>query len=264
MADYTIERGLGVRERMDLLAAAHGPGTQLLLDQIGVGSGARCVDFGCGGGHVAMELARRVGPSGFVLGLDLDEELLGIARDDAAASGVAHVTFRSASIEAFSETDFDVAYARMVLEHLRDPAAMVAKMVKAVRSGGIVAAEDAHFAGCFTEPPCAGYDKWVQWFKEAVRRQGGDLDLGPRLPALLRAAGLVDIRVHVAQPVYLDGPTKQLLQLSMSKTRAAIVGGGIATADDYDAAHAELCAFTDRGDTLIASPRMVQTWGRRP
>jgi hypothetical protein len=70
--------------------------------------------------------------------------------------------------------------------------------------------------------------------------------------------------VHIAQPAYLDGPTKQLLQLSMSKTRAAVVGAGIATADNYDAAHADLCAFTDRDDTLIASPRMVQAWGRRP
>ena len=264
MTDYTIERGLGVRERMDLLAAAHRPATQLLLDQIGVGPGARCVDFGCGGGHVTMELARRVGPSGFVLGIDLDEELLGTARDDAVASGAAHVTFRTASVEAFSETGFDLAYARMLLEHLRDPAAMVATMVAAVRADGLVVAEDAHFAGCFTEPSCAAYDKWVHWFKEAVRGQGGDLDLGPRLPALLRAAGLVDIGVHVAQPVYLHGPTKQLLQLSMLKTRAAVLGAGIASADDYDTAHAELCAFTDRDDTLIASPRMVQAWGRRP
>jgi 2-polyprenyl-3-methyl-5-hydroxy-6-metoxy-1,4-benzoquinol methylase len=80
MSDYTIERGLGVRERMDLLASVFEPSTLALLDVIGVAPGARCIDFGCGGGHVALELARRVGDGGHVVGVDLDTELLEVAR----------------------------------------------------------------------------------------------------------------------------------------------------------------------------------------
>lgn len=64
MADYTIERGLGVRERMTLLAKVHAPATLTLLDMLGVASGTRCVDLGCGGGDVTIELARRAGVSG--------------------------------------------------------------------------------------------------------------------------------------------------------------------------------------------------------
>jgi ubiquinone/menaquinone biosynthesis C-methylase UbiE len=72
MAEYTIERGVGVADRMNLLAAAHAPATASLLFMVGVAPGAWCVDLGCGGGHVAMELARRAGPSGHVPGIDLD------------------------------------------------------------------------------------------------------------------------------------------------------------------------------------------------
>ena len=62
MTNYTIDRGLGVRDRMDLLAAVFAPSTLALLDAVGIASGASCIDVGCGGGHVAIELGRRVGP----------------------------------------------------------------------------------------------------------------------------------------------------------------------------------------------------------
>jgi hypothetical protein len=45
---YTIEQGLGVRERMNPLAAVAAPTTPALLDSLGVAEGARCIDLGCG------------------------------------------------------------------------------------------------------------------------------------------------------------------------------------------------------------------------
>jgi len=245
-----------------LLARAHEPGTRSLLDIVGVPDGARCVDLGCGGGSVTFELARRAGRAGSAVGLDLDEELLELARQEALEQHVS-VTFRSESIEEFSDTGFDVVFARMLLSHLADPAAMVDRMVDAVRPGGSVVVEDVHFAGCFTEPANDAYDRWVAWFTAAVRKAHGDLDIGPRLPGMLRSAGLCDIGVRVAQPAYLDGPVKQLQQLSMEKVRGAVLSAGLAQADEYDRAHAELKAFTDDSTTIVASPRMIQTWGRR-
>lgn len=262
MSEYTIERGSGVRERMDLLAAAHEPGTFSLLDIVGVPEGARCVDLGCGGGHITFELARRAGSAGSSLGVDPDEELLGLVRKEAAARKL-NVTFRSEAVEEFSGTGFDVAYARMLLSHVGDPGAIVTRMAEAVRLGGVVVVEDVHFAGCFTEPACDAYDRWVAWFKDAVRLSHGDLDVGPRLPGMLRAAGLRDIGLRVVQPARFDGPVKQLQQLSMEKVRAAVLDAGLTSANEYDAAHADLKAFTDDPTTIVASPRMIQTWGRR-
>jgi hypothetical protein len=129
-----------------------------------------------------------------------------------------------------------------------------------VRPNGIVVVEDVHFSGCFAEPECPAYDQWVAWFSETVRRNGGDLDIGPRLPGLLRQAGLELRGVRVAQPVFIDGPLKQLQQMSMDKVRAAVVGSGVTTAHEYDAAHAELKAFTDDPTTLVAAARMIQAW----
>ena len=264
MTDYTIEQGLGVRDRMDLLAAVFAPSTLALLDAVGVPAGARCLDVGCGGGHVAIELGRRVGPAGRVVGIDLDTALLEVARTEAGARGLDHVSFRVGAVEDLAESGFDLACARMLLMHLRDPDSVVRSMVAAVRPSGMVAVEDLNFSGSFTDPPCPAYDRRVGWYRETVRRRGGDADVGPRLPALLSSAGLTDIRVRVVQPAFLDGPYKHLQEVSMAKQKAAVVAAGVASAEDYDATHAELVAFTADPTTLVAAPRMIQAWGRRP
>jgi 2-polyprenyl-3-methyl-5-hydroxy-6-metoxy-1,4-benzoquinol methylase len=264
VSDYTIEQGLGVRERMDLLAAVRGPGTRQLLDALALDAGARCVDVGCGGGHVAVELARRVGPAGSVLGIDLDEALLSVARSNPSELGLDNVTFRVSAAEDLSETGLDFAFSRLVLMHLRDPEHIVRLMADAIRPGGGVALEDANFTGCFAYPPCASFDRWVDWYQETVRPNGGDPDFGLRLPTVLRAAGLTLLGVRVVQDAFVEGPYKQLQQMSMSKQRAAVLAAGVASADEYDAAHAEVQAFASDPTTMIAGPRVIQAWGQRP
>jgi 2-polyprenyl-3-methyl-5-hydroxy-6-metoxy-1,4-benzoquinol methylase len=262
MSDYTIERGLGVRQRMDLLAAVRGPATEQLLDSLSLDAGARCVDVGCGGGHVAIEIARRVGPGGSVLGIDLDEALLGLARSTAIELGLDNITFRVAAAESLNETGLDLVFCRLMLMHLRDPLHMVSLMATAIRSGGVVALEDANFAGCFTYPSCASYDRWVEWYQRTVRQHGGDPELGLRLPTLLRSAGLTLLGVRVVQDAFVDGPFKQLQQMSMSKQRAAVLAAGVASTEEYDSAHAEMQAFSDDSTTMIAGPRVIQAWGQ--
>lgn len=263
MADYTIDRGVGVRDRMDLLAKVRDPATRALFDLVGIPSRARCVDLGCGAGHVAIELARRVGPDGYVLSVDLDAELLEIARERAAREGLQNVEFRVAPVEEFSDEGFDVAFSRLLFMHLSDPQQVARLMVNALQPSGVVVLEDADFSGCFSYPSCAAHARWVGWYQEAVRRNGGDANFGPRLPSVLRSVGLTPLGVRVTQDAFLDGPEKQLQPMSMARQRAAVVAAGVVTADEYDAAHAEMRTFASDPTTLLAGPRIVQSWGRR-
>ena len=71
--EYAIRGGIAGRERLRILARTLYAGTGALFDRLGVGAGLRCLDAGCGGGDVTLELARRVGPRGRVIGVDLDQ-----------------------------------------------------------------------------------------------------------------------------------------------------------------------------------------------
>ena len=82
-ARYAIAGGKEGKQRLDLLSDAMRPSTLELLDSAGLKAGDQCLDAGCGGGHVARDMARIVGPTGHVIGIDFDPHVLEFARADA-------------------------------------------------------------------------------------------------------------------------------------------------------------------------------------
>ena len=73
MERYVLRGGRWGYERLQLLARVRRADTAELLRRAGLRPGLRCLDLGCGGGEVTFELARLAGPSGSVVGIDLDE-----------------------------------------------------------------------------------------------------------------------------------------------------------------------------------------------
>ncbi len=83
---YAMRGGQEGKKRLDLLASVMLPTTMQLLDRVGLIRGMKCLDIGCGGGHVALLMASMVGPEGRVIGTDTDEEILTLARKEAEAA----------------------------------------------------------------------------------------------------------------------------------------------------------------------------------
>src|SRR5205085_4191479 len=105
-----------------------------LLRRTGTGEGMACIDFGCGGGDVTRGLARLVGPTGRVAGVDMDAVKVATARDEAAGQQLVNVEFRQASVYEWQEEGmYDRAYARFLLTHLPDPVTALANMQRALR-----------------------------------------------------------------------------------------------------------------------------------
>ena len=98
-------------------------------------AGSRVVDVGCGGGLLAEGMARR---GARVLGIDLAPEALAVAKLHALESGVA-VEYREIAVETLADSatgQFDLVTCLEMLEHVPDPAAIVASIARLVRPGG--------------------------------------------------------------------------------------------------------------------------------
>src|SRR5471030_3274883 len=102
---YVIRGGLAGRERLRILARVMWPTTKALFERVGVADTARCLDVGCGGGDVTLELAR-LAPNGHVTAIDLDEVKLELARSEPAAAGISNIAYRR---EDLFETPPDAA-----------------------------------------------------------------------------------------------------------------------------------------------------------
>jgi ubiquinone/menaquinone biosynthesis C-methylase UbiE len=108
-----------------------------LFMEAGIGPGMSVLDIGSGAGDVAMLAAELVGPSGRVLGLDLNPAGLAVARERAAAAGLTNVEFIEADARAVPPGQtFDAAVGRIVLMYMADPAGTLRAVARAVNPGG--------------------------------------------------------------------------------------------------------------------------------
>ena len=266
---YIIRGGPEGRERLRLVARVMAPSTTELLDRVGVAPDADCLDVGCGGGDVTLELARRA-HAGRVVGIDLDEAKLAIARTEAREAGADNIEYRCHDLRSpdLGSSEYDVVHARFVLSHLVDPQAAVDSLVRVLRPGGALVVVDIEKAATLCEPQHPSFERYIELYTLAARARGVDPDIGPRLPAILAKAGCRPVRVNIVQPVGrrpmgYDGDVKLTAPVTLESIADAILALDIAKRSELDSLVDDLYGLAADDETLISTPRMMQAWGYR-
>jgi SAM-dependent methyltransferase len=261
---YAIRGGEAGKERLDLLARVLLPSTLQLLNRVGLTKGMKCLDIGCGGGHVAILIAGIVGPEGRVIGSDVDGEILALAQKDSQAAKLTNVEFQQvdACVCAWQE-EFDLIYSRFLLSHLSNPNDCLAAVIKACRPGGTIVIEDTDFDGSFCYPPCAAYERYKELYQKVVQRNGGDPNIGPKLPAIARKAGIQRIQVNVIQPADIRGDAKLMAPVTMLRISDALITEGLSSEAEVQEILDQLNEVAGDCETVMSLPRIFQIWGER-
>jgi SAM-dependent methyltransferase len=102
------------------------------------------LDLGSGGGIDVILSAKRVGPSGIAYGLDMTDEMLALARANAAEAGVANVHFLKGVIEQIPlpADSVDVVISNCVINLSTDKAAVLTEIARVLKPGGRVGVSD--------------------------------------------------------------------------------------------------------------------------
>jgi SAM-dependent methyltransferase len=134
-------------ERVALVRAYHqmesrltAPVSERMLELARLAPGMRVLDVASGMGEPSLRAARRVGPSGFVLGTDLVDGMLEVARETALAQGLSNIEFRAADAETLElpEHSFDAATVRWGLMYMPRPERALERMWRALRPSGLL------------------------------------------------------------------------------------------------------------------------------
>jgi SAM-dependent methyltransferase len=106
--------------------------------------GETVLDLGSGGGIDVLLSARRVGPTGRVYGLDMTQEMLALARDNAAKAGATNVEFLHGTMEAIPLPDhaLDVVISNCVINLSVDKPAVFAEAHRVLKAGGRIGVSD--------------------------------------------------------------------------------------------------------------------------
>jgi arsenite methyltransferase len=106
--------------------------------------GERVLDLGSGGGIDVLLTAKRVGPTGYAYGVDMTEEMLELARANAARAGATNVEFIQGTIEdvPLPDASVDVVISNCVINLAGDKRAAIAEAARVLRPGGRFAVSD--------------------------------------------------------------------------------------------------------------------------
>jgi SAM-dependent methyltransferase len=232
------------------------------LGELNLGGGERVLDVGSGLGQLTRAMARAAGPNARIVGVERSGEQIAEARRRAALDGEEHlVEFRQGDAYNFPLRDdewatFDVAHTRFLLEHVKDPLAVVRLMVKSVRPRGRVILEDDDHEIMRLWPEPDGFARLWRAYIETYERLGNDANVGRRLVALLHEAGAAPVRNtwvffgSCAGERHFAGYVENLIGV-VAGAREQVVGAGLLGADEFDGAINSLREWGRRADAAI-------------
>jgi SAM-dependent methyltransferase len=217
-------------------------------------AGQVVADFGCGPGHTAVELARRVGASGHVHALDVNAEFIKRTRARAEAAALAdRITAHLLTTERLPLADaaLDRIIARNTIIYVRDPAGTFEEFRRVLKPGGIAHAIESDWSLTAVEPLAAEWRALVAAASWAWRRP----EIGRQLYGIACRAGFAHVAIQV-----LTKPDTEGRLLGMIETVAGYAReSGAVDPPRVDAMLATLRRSLSEGSYLAVAPQFLVT-----
>src|SRR5579875_3494765 len=181
--------------------------------------GEKVLDLGSGGGIDVLLSAKRVGPQGFVYGLDMTDAMLELAERNRAEAGVENVRFLKGVIEAIPlpANEVDVVISNCVINLSADKAQVLREAYRVLAPGGRFAVSDIVVQGNLPPALRRDMESWAGCIAGALEET--------TYRSLLQAAGFVDIDIEVTRRYSLEeiaasGASASIAALAPEERRA--------------------------------------------
>lgn len=166
-----------------------------LLENAGVTTGMRVLDVGCATGEVTQIVAKIVGETGEVIGVDMNQNLLDIAENNNHAP---HVQFINADLYQLPESlgQFDVIVGRRILMYLPDVPQILTMLKSRLNPKGIMCFQESDaINGGVGGESLPEHQRAIQRVWSTIQHEGGDMHIGQKLYDLFLQAGITDVYV---------------------------------------------------------------------
>ena len=266
--EYALGRTPEEYERLRAQSRVWEAATARLFDQVGLGPGARCLDAGCGPGETMRLMAQRVGPEGWVMGVDVDAPLGAQALSSLHAAGHHQCAFESGDLEGADRIaggPFDVVFARLLLFHVHDRVGVLRRLWSSVAPGGHLVVQDYDLRTLGVLPELGTVDEFNRIVRGAFAGAGCDIHIGHRLPVLFAEAGIGEPDgTDVAGRVEPLATTAPMFAAVYRSVLPGALAQGLTTEERSDRWFEELARDArEAGGHAAFWPLMVGAWKRK-
>ncbi len=256
MSDYILPHKLeGERDRLALMSELLDPLHRAYLERLGLQPGWRCLEVGCGNASMSRWMAECVGPGGNVVAADIDLFHL----EDIHAP---NLEIRKLNIlsDALEEGTFDLVTARALLHHLSSPEQALARMIKAIKPGGVFLSIEPDMLPTSVAEPEAVRTFWQGWLHWSVA-VGIDYFAGRKMPPWLAAQGLERVGAEGNTAMFNGGsPWASYFVNTFDEVRQRLLESGYVT----EAMLASLDAQYQDPRYWTSAITFVASWGHKP
>ena len=235
---------------------------RLTYDRMHLQAGYKVLDAGCGPGTDTIPLAPLVGPSGRVIGVDHDADMVCEAQRRALEAGVADwVTHEQADVTAlpYPAACYDACRSERLFEHLHDPVKALSEMSRVTRSDGWVVVLDADWGTLSIDVSDVDAERrWARFLADHLLDNGYS---GRQLYRLFKGQRLADVSVQVRGVPFTDYAVAREVML-MDRCDRDAVASGVVSAQDLQRLHARW-EQADADGAFFASVSMVLVSGRK-
>lgn len=264
---YILGNGEGELERLERQSRYFDDCTEDLFRRAGLREGMRVLDIGCGTGDVSFLVAKLVGPTGRVLGVDSGFEAVSRAQTRAVRDGITNVRFHLGDIDTFvPDRYFDAVVGRLILRHLPEPATTLARLASLTKLGGLIVMQENNLSRAYAVPDVPLYRANVARVIETFRRAGVEPDMGDKLHSTFIAAGLPAPQLYLNARPAAGEPMEVCRNLSalVRSLLPVMTQQGIATAKDIgiDTLAARLRDEALSAKAVLFPPTLVGAWAK--
>lgn len=254
-------------KRLEILNKIYNPATFSFLIENGLTENMTILEYGCGSGIFAVELAKYVEKIGKVIAIDASEELLQKARETAKAANVHNIEFKLCNVESMPELNqkFDLIFGRWVLIFTHNTRRVLDNLIMHLKPGGSLICEELNFleSGHFSYPPEPLIDKYhkIIFDNSAIAR------LNPNTANTLynefSHLNLKNIHIKANQPILITPEEKSLYRLGLLSMYKTILNNKLCSESELQSMIDQFIVI-EKNDTVMGTYRDLLISGTKP
>lgn len=241
--------------------------TELLLDQIGLQPGWKCVDMGCGPMGILRSMGSRVGDSGQVIGVDANPHFLQAAAELIELEHLTNCRVIQGDLyhPPFKDGAFNLTHIRFVFTEVGCDHELLEIMINLTKPGGVVVSQESDWTSWSCHPFNPHWERMRHALISVYEINGGDINAGKRIYKMFKAAKLENVQKRsTIMTIPIGHPYRSGLNQMALSVKDKIIRRNIMNSDEFSECLEQCKRVVNDPQNIIQSYELIQVWGIIP